>query len=227
MNTVSGGRVGVLPAGGGQHRRLRRTGRLAAAARAAAAAPATTALLRRGRHGRLGAARHPLDLRQRVVDLDLQQLRPTSGDDFAWLIAAHAVVLVVVAGQAIGADVLRRHEEQLGRVEDIGVVADLGRRHAEELGGEGLLLAVRLGVVVVHPHRLGAPGHSVFSFSAAVRMPVRLPPDSPRNSTVVKPPALRLRPALTSSSTKRSSGKVIVPGLPMWPVGGSQLPSGT
>ena len=58
-------------------------------------------------------------------------------------------------------------------------------------------------------------------------MPVRLPPDSPRNSIVVKPPAFRLRPALTSSSTNRSSGSVIVPGLPMWPPAVSQLPSGT
>ena len=44
---------------------------------------------------------------------------------------------------------------------------------------------------------------------------------------LVKPPAFRLRPALTSSSTKRSSGNVIVPGLPMWPLTVSQLPSGT
>ena len=38
------------------------------------------------------------------------------------------------------------------------MVADLGRRHAEELRRPLFLVAVRLGVVVVDPHRLGAAG---------------------------------------------------------------------
>jgi len=47
------------------------------------------------------------------------------------------------------------------------------------------------------------------------------------NRIVVKPPDFRLRPAFTSRSAKRSSGRVIVPGFVMWPAGFSQLPSGT
>src|SRR5688572_17045942 len=43
----------------------------------------------------------------------------------------------------------------------------------------------------------------------------------------VKPPALRLFAACSSSVMNRSLGSVMVPALVMWPRGGSQLPSGT
>ena len=54
------------------------------------------------------AVLHPLDLRHREIELDLQQLLADLGRGLALVVAADAVVRIVVAGQAIACECARR-----------------------------------------------------------------------------------------------------------------------
>ena len=91
MNTVSGALVGVIDAGAvfivGSSDGRGPPARLAAAA-------AATAALRRLRRGdrRLAAVVHALDLRDREIDLDLQQRLADFRRRLALVVAADAVV---------------------------------------------------------------------------------------------------------------------------------------
>jgi hypothetical protein len=90
----------------------------------------------------VGARCHRLDLRERVVDLDLQEHFAERRGGLR-RIAAHAAVLVAAAGrEPRRPHVLGVHEHQLGRVEDVRVAANLVSRHAEGLGHVRVLIAV-------------------------------------------------------------------------------------
>src|ERR1044072_7449667 len=99
MNTVSGACVGVLLAGA--------VVIVAGTARSASPSPSGTAPASAfwsgrgfGLLARDGAGRQPLDLCERVVDLDLQQRLADLRGRLRLVVAADAVVLVVVTGGA-------------------------------------------------------------------------------------------------------------------------------
>ena len=98
MNTVSALSVGVMAAGavfivGSSDAVLRRLP-------PPRPPPAALRRLRLG-HRRFAAVVHALDLRERQIDLDLQQRLADFGRRLALVVAADAVVRIVVAGQAI------------------------------------------------------------------------------------------------------------------------------
>ncbi len=156
MNTVSGALRRRLRRRRGIHRRLERRGlrrRCAAAARAAAPPPPPPCGACAAATGGSPPAFMRLICASAISILICSSALPTSGVDFAWLLPLTPLFSIVVAGQAIAANVLRRDEQQLGGVEDVGVVADLVVGDLQELRGPGVLLGVRLGVVVVDPVR--------------------------------------------------------------------------
>ena len=82
-------------------RRRERPRRAAAATASATAPPAFGRCRRFGLLSRDRAGHQPFDLRERVVDLDLQERLAEFGRRLRLVVAADAVVLVVVAGQAV------------------------------------------------------------------------------------------------------------------------------
>ena len=188
MNTVSGACVGVIARRRRVHRRRAARPACARLRRAAAPPPPPPrpppppAAPARAATGGSVPSIMRLICASALSILICRSALPTLGRRLRLVVAADAVVLVVVAGAA---DRLRMcfgvDEQHLRRVEDVGVVADLVRRRRRGTSPPTCSARRAPWCSSRRPStRVAAPFHSSFSFSAAVRMPVRLPPDSPR-----------------------------------------------